>query len=406
MDNNIIFIKNITNPIRFDLMAKVLYIKYQNIDFFIKLYKRHIIVFNNAIEFYGTKKNGIDQFVNCFNDLINSIENNGFKGKIPLNKQELIEDGAHRLSTCYVKNIIPEFEFRNSNINIGGYNYTYFSKLEEAYKDRMALEYVKLSEKIRSMIIFPIGNKNIKKDDIKNTIKKYGQIYYEKDILLTKNGLENLIKECYRGEKWVGGLFPKDVNGKLNPCYFENIPITLLILHLEEDKYINLKKECRSFAPTLGNHSLHISDGKIDTFRITSSLLNKNSLFFLNNGTNNISELNKKRLSDYFNKIQNSKEDYCLTSSIILEFFNLRNANDIDYLNINDYNINIKNIDVHKGKWLDYYDKDKANLINDPNNHFYINGFKILTLDTILKMKLKRSENKDIKDIELIKKYI
>ena len=58
----------------------------------------------------------------------------------------------------------------------------------------------------------------------------------------------------------------------------------------------------------------------------------KNSIHYLNKGTNNISQQTKQLLVNYFNKLNNNNEDYCLTSSLIMEMYGLRQAKDIDYL--------------------------------------------------------------------------
>ena len=56
-------------------------------------------------------------------------------------------------------------------------------------------------------------------------------------------------------------------------------------------KCIEMKEKCRSIF-NKGKHSLHMSDYTNDTFRICSSLLNKNSINYLNNGTNDGCDIN------------------------------------------------------------------------------------------------------------------
>ena len=100
-------------------------------------------------------------------------------------------------------------------------------------------------------------------------------------------------------------------------------------------------------------------------------------------------------------------DEYCLTSSIILELYGLRQAKDIDYLQVNDSNM-FKNqlISCHKNIWLEYYHTNKETIIFDPENYFYFNGYKVATLNVLKEMKQKRNEQKDIIDISLINKII
>jgi hypothetical protein len=105
-------------------------------------------------------------------------------------------------------------------------------------------------------------------------------------------------------------------------------------------------------------------------------------------------------LVKYFNSDIN--EDYCLTSSIILEMYGLRNANDLDYLH--KYDKKIDNLGLHTEEWLQYYNDGKDEIIYNPSNYFYFNGLKFASLKIVKEMKEKRNQKKDIIDIELIKK--
>ena len=410
------------HPCRFDLMAKYLYIKSKDkkleTDFFKELYHKHLITFNGCNEFpdrtvgeTGLSKTKIDIFLNTFDSLINNIKNYGYDEKypIPVGKNGIIVNGAHRLMTSYYYNVIPKIKRFDQNGNMG-YNYSFFlnrknlPQLEEIYSDTMALEYIKHNENIRTMIIYPVGfNTEIIKEVI-NIINNYGYIYYHKVIHLNSKGVNNLIKELYRGEDWIGGLFPSgwSPGGKAQRCVIndETNPILYISICMNDvNKCIELKEKCRELY-NLGKHSLHMSDYNSDTYRISSCLLNSNSIHFLNNGSNDISEPTKNLLKTYFkNKID---EDYCLTSSLILEMYGLRQANDVDYLHKDD--IKLENFGLHSGEWLQYYKENKDSIIYNPSNYFYFNGLKFASLKVIKEMKERRNKKKDKIDLELIKK--
>jgi len=413
---------------RFDLMAKYLYIKYKNIDsiFFKELYKQHIITFNNCWEYPGTKT-CIDDFYKNFDFLIEDIKINGFdkNNSIELGTNNILINGSHRLITSFYYNIKPFFKYESSQGSLA-YNYDFFinrvnyqtchknihkrgncTNLNRLYSDRMTLEFIKLDKNMRIMITYP--NINNKFENLEGIINKYGYLYYKRTVKLNDNGVNNLIKELYRNESWIGGLFPNGINpgGKYNVCKGTN-PVNIYLIHMYDlDKLIELKNKCRELY-NLGKHSLHMSDYSIDTFRIASSLLNENSIDFLNNGTNDLSKKTKKTLENYFNKLGNNNEDYCITSSVIMEMYGLRNAKDIDYLHKNNNNLNLENIENHNGVWLSYYTKTKEDIIYNPENHFYFNGFKFTSLNILREMKKKRNEIKDQNDLKLIinEKYI
>jgi hypothetical protein len=131
-------------------------------------------------------------------------------------------------------------------------------------------------------------------------------------------------------------------------------------------KCVELKEKCRNLFG-LGKHSLHISDYTKDTFRIASSLLNENSIDYLNKGTNDISENTKKLLAQYFEKVGDDNEDYCLTSSIIMEMYGLHTETDCESLTYLHCESNEKNhSQIHKD-----------DIIYNPNYHYYFNGYKL-----------------------------
>ena len=414
------------NPQRFDLMAKYLYIKHHDknlkCSFFKDLYIAHLRTFNNCYEYpdpnlpHQKTKQTPDDFIEQFNLLIENMKNNGFDTNypIPVGQNNIIINGAHRLVTSYYLNIPPCLKKCNENGN-PDYNYNFFlnrpgtnPSLDRLYADTMALEYINHNKNIRAMIIYPTAFTQNKIKNIFDIIENYGYIYYKKISKLNKNGINNLVKEIYRGEEWIGGMFPKGYSpgGKAMRCVTDkDFPTILVLIEMKDlNKCIELKEKCRDLF-NLGKHSVHMSDYTEDTYRIGCSLLNDNSIHFLNYGTNDISINTRQLLIEYFNKIKNKKDDYCLTSSLILEMYNLRQAKDIDYLHENNVKIDInENIGLHDGIWLSYYQQHHHEIIYNPKNHFYINGYKFATLNVIKEMKKKRNEKKDIDDLIIITK--
>lgn len=393
---------------RFDLMAKFLYIesydkKYET-DFYKKLYENNIYIFNGCKEPIdptnpdSKAKNNINDFINEFNFLIEDIKTNGYNKNypIPINNNTLI-NGSHRLSICKYFKKKPHIQ--KINMDCRYYDFKFFYGMESKYKDHMALEAIQYNKNIRCMILYP----NCKINNIISIINKYGFLFYQKNFILNKNGLDNLIKECYRGEDWIGGLYSTNSMSKTKLCNGENSTTIFLIDMYDINKLIQMKEECRKIF-NKGKNSLHVSDHTEDTFRISSSVLNDNSIFFLNNGTNDISNNNKLNLQIYFNEVKFNKQ-FCLTSSLVMELFKIRNARDVDYINRNDYIIKEGDIGIHDKEWLKYYPTNKDDILFNPDNYFYFNGHKIITLNNVLKMKKNRNEEKDKIDISLINNF-
>ena len=409
---------------RFDLMAKYIYIKFKVYDidtnFHIDLYHSHMITFNNCCEYPGTKI-GIEDFITHYDKLINGMKLLGYDKNtpIPMGRNNIIINGAHRLITSFFYNIQPVFQYINE-IGCTGYDDHFFLErkeypvLKRVYSDFMALNYINIDKNIRCLIVYPIVSGYNKYSEIEQIINIYGKKYYDKDVILNKNGISNLIKELYRGEDWIGGMFPTGFSpgNKANLCTDINqnsFKIKIYLFHIYNvNLLIEMKEKCRNIFK-IGKHSLHISDYTTDTFRIASSLLNENSVFFLNHGTNDISSKTRNLLNEYFSyNSYKSSEGLCLTSGLILELFGVRETNDIDYLYRHLRNDTLKlefnniNISEHKGVWEKFYSISKDDIIFNPNNHFYINGYKFATLKIVKEMKEKRHENKDIQDVKMI----
>lgn len=365
-------------PNRFDLIAKYLYIKYKHLDllFYKELYVQHIEVFNKCWEYPGTKVN-VNDFIKSFDNLIESIKNNGYDNNyaISIGNNNVIINGSHRLMISYYYNIKPILKFEH--IKGCEYNYDFFLNrnnywrrdnqkyinLETIYADTMALEYVKIKNNIRSIVFYP-NVFQLLKDNIEHIykiIQEYGYLYYQKQIKLTAQGVRNLIKEMYRGESWIGGMFPNDSCGGKFECCYEDNPVFLYLVEFNDiSKIVEFKDKIRKIFKK-GKHSLHIPDDQHDTFRISSSLLNKNSIYFLNNVKQNFNNELKIQLRSYFKL--NNKEEKCFNSNIFNLNLKTVNNNNILYNNLKDYNI------------IDY------KIIFNPKNHFYFNGFKFSKIE-------------------------
>ena len=425
---------NLINPCRFDLIAKYLYIKFvyfYNIHYYKDLYLSHIKTFNKFWEYPGTK-NGESEFINSFNKLIDNLIENGFNSNYPIEKgsNNIIINGSHRLMCCKYFNIEPQITTLKSE-GCNSYHYDFFinrnnywrrngelyCNLSSDYCDTMTLEYIKLKPFVRTMTIYSKFYCDAVKNElyIRQIIEKYGgTIYYKKSISLSKQGHENLIKEMYRGEKWIGGLFPNGTGGKMDVThsnlydnekiilyvidfhsYVHNLNNTININNLFDKHIINFKTECRKLF-NAGKHSLHIPDTQLETFRIASSLLNKNSIKLLqSNMIKYFTDNNKILLKGYFEYIDDLskrnddlflKDNYCIIENFFSKELNNNIVSIIDKLDdeqISTYtkhNNKLKFIKIDKSCLHNKFEKLQTivELIHTPNNILYFNGFKFI----------------------------
>ena len=135
------------------------------------------------------------------------------------------------------------------------------------------------------------------------------------------------------------------------------------------------------------------------------SLFNENSIHFLNNAR--YSE-NFRRMFKYFENLPKNNDNFCLTASIVLASYGLREAKDIDYLYLEKEleDCNKELVSSHNQYIELYYPDDLQELILNPKNYFFFNGIKFLTLKNVHLMKQKRNEEKDLVDLNLIERVV
>jgi len=404
-------------PARFDMMAKHLFVRHRKLrscTFFEDLYRAHIKTFNGGNE-KTPPKHTVDDFVESFQQLIESLGLNDFNSKyaIPLNAHGQICNGSHRLAACLCLGIKPVFSLSKDLVeqHNGRYDYRFFLNrqtpfppLQRMYADEMALEYVRCDKShTRSMIIYPVASCT---NELIRIVSKYAFVCYQKAVDLNAKGVNNLIKEAYRGEQWIGGMFPPGENRiKTQLCFKQGKPTILLVLRMHNTaNTIQMKEECRNLFG-LGKHSMHVTDAHVDTFRVASSILNENSVHFLNHGIGDPEA--KNLLLRYFDAVPNDqRHNFCITSSMILDLYGIRRAMDVDYLHPEVLDLKKKGIEPHAGKWLTFYPHESESIIFDPRLHFFFNGFKCASLAVMVEMKKRRNLPKDNQDIKLVAKKI
>ena len=77
---------------------------------------------------------------------------------------------------------------------------------------------------------------------------------------------------------------------------------------------------------------------------------------------------------------------------------------DLDYLHSTPEEIKDERdlIHSHNQYGIGRYHIERDEIIHNPHNHFYHRGIKFVTLEVVKKLKQKRGEEKDIRDIKLI----
>jgi len=411
------------NTNRFDLMAKYIYAKNRLLgvesDWATQLYDDHIRVFNGHHENDGSGKKTIFDFLKAFDLLLDGIKDNGFDESIslvPIDNQNVIIDGAHRLAACLLYNKpvhCVRFDTRAES-----YSFQYFENgtrfapegLKDTWCDAMAFEYCGLNKNTFVVAVFPSATG--KDLEIEEILAQYGHVYYKKSVHLFNHGPLNLIKQMYKGESWLGEWKSSYAGalGKATHCFANEGPVRVYLFETDRLDEVKTAKEQIRGIFNIGNHSVHINDSYAETIRLAQLLLNNNSIHFLNYA--HPVELPKfhKLITSYFQWLETqgmNKDYFCVDGSGPMAAYGMREPGDLDFLHYGYHDISTGNgsITSHNTE-AQHHVTTIDDIIFNPENHFYFEGVKFVSLDIIQKMKDKRGEPKDKQDILFIDTYL
>jgi len=380
----------------------------QNKSIYYENYIRHIQAFNNFFE-EEPKKNSREDFLLSFKKTYESIKKLNFDAKlsyVTINHQMQLLDGAHRLAICAYLNETIYAKVEDGECE---YNSDYFIKagLPLSIADLHALYFI---EKCPSITLGFLHSCVSKTEEVKisKLLKTKAPIFYKKEINLNFNGYVNFKKICYapnsNEESWIGSEKNKYAGAKDHALSsFGPHPLRMYVFACKPEDLIPVKKEIRDILQK-GNFSFHSSESKAEAVRLGEYFLNINTKRFYESYPFELEIENK--LNKYLSiaKLLNSKvqslDDICLSGSCVLDIFNIRSARDLDYITIKDQYKTIPGspFSNHDSEKM-YYPHFDA-LIYDPKNFLKLCGLKVLNLNNILQLKLKRKEfPKDFIDI-------
>lgn len=389
---------------RLDVAFKLLYLKLRerNIRLAEEIYSSHIRAFSlgEYTERGSDTKNSKLDFIDSFNRTIDSIDLSGFDSKksiIPVSSHDQsIINGSHRYSVTFNNKLLTTFV--ELDIKPSLYDYRYFRDrgVEESILEMAVTEFIERSNDCYIAILWPSAKPNSKVDEI------LGKVVYKKKITLSQQGAHNLLSIVYRGESWLGegkNNYP-GVIGKQQYCFSGKEEIVLYAFQADDLNSVLSKKEDIRQIYGIGKHSIHITDNHLESIEVAQTLLNENSLFFINNANPNKYYNHNKYIFDTVGD-SNKNLDRVIEGGSVLSLFGLRLGRDIDTLDLGCKCSKYEGIDIHNDL-VKYHQVPIEDLIYDARNYFYFNGVKFVSIDRLKEFKSNRNEVKDNIDISLI----
>ena len=428
---------DLLNDQRFDVMARYLYAKHRELgvksNWGQEVYEAYLKVTNNLEVLLckpndrlfdcakeHTEKSGLQDFLDAFHLILDSIKNNGFdtnKSVLPIDRNSIVIDGGHRLTAALLYNtpvvckMFSEIDRRQQATSELLKQRTMFvsTGLVEKYLDAMALEYAFLKHNSYIAAIFPSSKGQ--HNQIRKILSSNGIIIYEKTISLENNGPLNFMRLLYAGEAWIGN-YSNSFNGARTkmPLYFPEKKGEVRIFLYEPNNIENIRKLKNQIRALLGiDHDLvYINDIHKKTMRIAQAVFVKNSIHWLNHAHVNYCKNFERYIKEYKRWLQQNDintDCFCIDGSAPLSAYGLKDCKGLDFIhhNYDDQVAKISSQDLNDhNNELVHHLFSKDDIIFNPKYHFYYKGVKCATLKVVRAMKLKRNEFKDQRDIHLL----
>ncbi len=377
---------------RLDIIYKILFLEgiEANNSYKLEGYSEHIKAFNfgKFKEYGNSEKNSSKKFIQEFLSIDKNIYSNGFKiekSVIPIANDGSILNGSHRVAaSCFREKEISYVQLDHNPLI---YNYQYFTNrlVNNNRLQDVIYNYIKLSNHCHIALIWPRSNIE---DEVIN--KYFSKIVYQKKISLTLNGLDNLIKNVYKDEPWIGNI-DNNYGGSMSKtslCFAKGRKLRFIVFDNDNKQMIlRIKEKIRRICG-VGNHSIHTTDSKDESIKLARLLLYENSIIMLNKINKEIN-LSKKINSFEIKLNQNNvnPNNILLDHNILFNLYGIKGLvyqNPISYFSLNSKLRNIKNIDSNNIKL--HKDEKMISFFSNPSNYFWYNNLKILSINGALEL--------------------
>lgn len=344
------------------------------------------------------KANSLDYIVS-FIELIDSIRSNGFDfqgGAIPV-RDGIPVNGAHRLAASLViGNDISTVE-TDSPAEIQDISFLSGIGIADSYLDAMVTEFVDVNPYIRAFIVLGLNDNAL--GEVCAEIENEVPILAIKNFPLSEIGKRRVIDLMYSHNPWWRlNQLEKFVSER-----FSDGPSHASLI-LYDSRFsldiIQLKMRARArLGDAVFDRLIHGSDFHLDTQILVRTIFSKNGIDFLNSSPIG-SEL---RIANTLSGIDFAlnRSPAVIIGSACLEMYGLRDARDLDYLQLEGRNASdYGNFLTRSSETC--YGVSNDSLILDPRLSVTYKNLRFLALPALSLYKLDRGEPKDFSDVNLV----
>lgn len=335
-----------------------------------------------------------------------------FRTIIPIDKNGLLLDGAHRVAcAAYFNKTVRTLRFLDKSSSPVNYTSLVSRLLPTKAAIAMALESTKWHDDLYMLFFWPKATSNEKVfDECIKLVRKEVDVFYEKTLKLQIMAIKNLMIQLYGHMDWIGSAENgfKGIMGKVDSVWESGGICHFVLIRADSLQYVlDLKSRIRDMFDC-GLASIHSTDNIRETRIAANALFNPNSLHFLENGSPD-KYVKSFGLYKSFRKIvlENNylPEKYIIDSGISLAMYGARESNDLDYICAEQdvleciNKVDYPDIDYHGSAQLAYYNLTEDDLLYNPEFYYTFEEFKFVSLPILKEFKSNRYKiTKDYKD--------
>jgi len=349
------------------------------------------------------KKFSLDDYENSFKELFSSLSDNGFdpsRGLVPLSRDGSLQNGAHRVAIAAILGLDVATQKTDDIPQV--YDFQYFQKagLEYSLLRRLAWEYLGLENRTRAILLSGFSESESLK--IANHLRKSAGVVCYDSIRLTEIGKRRLMDAAYGHLSW----YANDLREKLVIERFSAESTAHLILFVPRDDThaSEIKEHLRNRFMEQGQFErrIHGSDNYEETVRIARAFLLKGQRAFLNWSPLGAEDPILERvmsLPDF------QKSDLlAFDGGAVVEMFGIRTTQDLDHICVTKglkCAVGSRHGDCHNHMYA-ASGLDVAELLNNPDETFEVQGIKFMNSDLVALSKRFRGEGKDLADSQAL----
>jgi hypothetical protein len=346
-------------------------------------------------------KSTLEDYYFSFRKLFYSISSSGFRselGAVPFGSLG-ITNGAHRVAISVALGLKVPIE--NSQDLDHVYNYRFLEKigLESVFVDGMMTEFLNHWTNIRIFCL--MGLKTQVSDDVEEYLNRNRNVIFRKTISLTAIGQRRLMKVLYGANPWWDDFLFETLTLERFKGNTDLATFIFVEAQSISDDVLLKDQLRRMFLRSESFKKIHSTDTLEEVARLSDVILNSNSTHFMN-----YSPIGGE--AKVFARIRQDKQietsgysNILIDGSSILEMYDIRQANDLDYVTQGDIWNQNEVLESHNHEYDTHLIKP-SDLFSDPRTFFKWDGMKFMSLPALISFKAFRGEKKDLLDIAKI----